>query len=385
MSDLTETTSTRAELEASNQGLVEKGIFEAAVHKTRMGMVLADPNLPDCPIVYVNPAFTELTGYDWEASVRRNCRFLQGPETDRTAVQRIRKAIEGRTSIHEEIYNYRRDGTGFWNALYISPVYDDDGELIYFFASHIDVSARREAVRRQTQRLESMGALASGVAHEFNNLLTVVLGSLERASLRAVDEGQKRHLERASWGARRAGELAGELLSLSRRQSSKDRVVDLNQVLRSFEETLAQVVPPGVRLRLDLAPAPVLVRIDLGQLELVLLNLLRNSADAMPGGGDVCVSTRVLPTVEARSALDGDEAVELAVADNGEGMPSQVAERATELFFTTKASGKGTGLGLFLVLEFVDKSAGRLRIDSEAGQGTRVCMVFPRESGAAPE
>lgn len=385
MNDLQQITSTQAELAASSQGLVEQGVFEAAVHKTRMGMALADPNLPDCPLVYVNPAFTRLTGYGPEDALRRNCRFLQGPDTDRAAVRRIHEAIVNRRPIQEEIYNYRRDGQGFWNALYISPVFDDEGVLTYFFASHFDVSARREAVRRQTQRMESMGALASGVAHEFNNLLTVVLGSLERAALQAIDEGQRKHLERASWGAKRAGELAGELLSLSRRQTSEDRVMDLNRLLRGFEDTLRQVAPEGVRLRLELASEPLPVRVDHGKLELVLLNLLRNAADAMPRGGEVTISTRMLPAAEARSVLDRHEAVELAVSDNGEGMPPEIAERATDLFFTTKAPGKGTGLGLFLVLEFMDKSGGHLKIDSQAGKGTRVRMLLPRENTSARE
>jgi PAS domain S-box-containing protein len=341
-------------------------------------MALSDPNLPDCPLVYVNPAFTELTGYDAEAAVGRNCRFLQGPETDPDAVQRISQAIRERRSLDEEIYNYRRDGSGFWNALYVSPVFDDDGTLIYFFASQIDVSARRESIRRQTQRMESMSALASGVAHEFNNLLTVVLGSLERAAVHAVDENQKRYLERADWGAKRAGQLAGELLSLARREANVERMTDLNQVIRDFEGTLAQLLPRGVQISCDLAPVPVLVRVDAAQLELVLLNLVRNAADAMPAGGHVSMTTSVLSASKAASTLNGREVVELVVADTGEGMSPEIVKRATELFFTTKASGKGTGLGLFLALEFVDKSGGRLTIDSQVGLGTKMRLAFPR-------
>jgi PAS domain S-box-containing protein len=377
MNDL-EQTPTPSELAASGQGLVYQHVFETAVHRTRMAMALSDPNLPDCPLVYVNPAFTDLTGYTLEASIGRNCRFLQGPETDRDAVQRIRRAVQEHRAIDEEIYNYRHDGSGFWNALYISPVFDDNGRLIYFFASQIDISARKEAVRRQTQRMESMGALASGVAHEFNNLLTVVLGSLERAAVNTVDETQKRYLERADWGAKRAGQLAAELLSLARRQANEERTMDLNQVLHDFQDTLAQIVPHGVHVSLDLAPAPVLARLDASQLELVLLNLVRNAADAMPDGGQVRLSTRVLPAPEAAALLNGREVVELVVADTGQGMPPEVIERATELFFTTKAAGKGTGLGLFLALEFVDKSGGRLTIDSKVGHGTRMRLAFPQ-------
>lgn len=378
MNDLKQGAPSLSDIAASGRRLVEQGVFEAAVHLARMPMALSDPNLPDAPLVYVNPAFCELTGYDLQSSLGRNCRFLQGPETDPAAVQRIRVAVSERRSLSEELYNYRRDGSGFWNALYISPVFDDNGRLIYFFANQIDVSSRREAMRRQTQRMESIGAMASGIAHEFNNLMTVVLGSLERAAVRPLDDSQKRYLDRADWGAKRAGQLAGELLSLARRQIPEDSMVDLNQVMRGFEETLTQVASPDVQILLELSPEPVFARLDLGQLELALLNLCRNAADAMPEGGRIRVATRVLPALEALSLLNSRDAVELSVTDAGQGMSPQVAERATELFFTTKSAGKGTGLGLFLVLEFIDKSAGRLIIDSQVGRGTRIRLIFPQ-------
>lgn len=377
MNDKDHTTPIRSELGASARGLVEQHVFETAVHKTRMVMALSDPNLPGCPLVYVNPAFMELTGYSFEESVGRNCRFLQGPDTDPDTVRQIRESLAAGQAFDQEIYNYRKDGSGFWNALYISPVLDDDGKLIYYFASQIDVTARREATRRQAQRMESMGALASGVAHEFNNLMTVVLASVERATARAADDMQRRHLTHADWAAKRAGQLAGELLTLAHRQSNKERTLDLNQVVRDFADTLVQVAPANVEVRFEFLPVPAPVRLDPGQLELVLLNLVRNAADAMPDGGRVEVATRLLSAPDAASALNGREAVELVVADTGKGMPPEVVERATELFFTTKPAGKGTGLGLFLALEFVDRSAGKLLIESQVGQGTKLRLMFP--------
>ena len=380
MTDPEQTAVNPSDLDASSRGLVEKHVFEAAVVKTRMAMALADPNLPDCPLVYINPAFTDLTGYGPAEAVGRNCRFLQGPQTDRETVRRLREAVVNRESISEEIYNYRRDGSGFWNALCISPVFDEDGKLIYIFGSQVDISARKETTRRQAQRIESMGALAAGVAHEFNNLMTVVLGSLERTAARVADEAQKRNLERAELSARRAGQLASELLTLAQRRAGDERTVDLNDLVRDAVSTLGQALPQGMEVRVDLTPTPLLVRLDPGQLELVLHNLIRNAADAMPRGGQVGVATRALTAPEAVVALNGREAVELAVTDTGQGMTPEVAQRATELFFTTKGAGKGTGLGLFLALEFVDKSGGRLTIDSQAGQGTKVRLVLPRAS-----
>jgi PAS domain S-box-containing protein len=343
-----------------------------------MAMVLADPNLPDCPLVYVNPAFHDLTGYTSEEAVGRNCRFLQGPETDPGVRERIRHALAAREVFNEEIYNYRKGGAGFWNALHISPVFDDDGSLLYYFGSQIDVSAQKEAARRQAQRIESMGALASGVAHEFNNLMTVVLGSVERAAEREADERQAKYLANAKWAARRAGDLSAELLSLARRQSSAEQTINLNELVQAFKEPLEQVAGSSMGIRLDLAHAALPVRLDAGQLELVLLNLVRNASDAMAEGGEIVVATRMLPAAEAAATLHSKAAVELSVTDTGAGMAPEVAERATELFFTTKAAGKGTGLGLFLALEFVDHSGGKMTIDSEIGRGTTVRLDFPQ-------
>ena len=139
-------------------------------------------------------------------------------------------------------------------------------------------------------------------------------------------------------------------------------------------------MPQAVEIAFDLVPTPVFIRVDIGQLELVLLNLVRNAVDAMPNGGAMSITTRVLSATEAATVLNGHEAVELVVTDTGHGMSPEVAKRATELFFTTKAAGKGTGLGLYLALEFVDKSGGRLMIDSRIGAGTKMRLVFPQAS-----
>ena len=380
MTDQTASMARSPSISASRQGLLDSHVFQAAVHETRMAMAIADPNLPDCPLIYVNPAFAKLTGYPAEEVVGQNCRFLQGAESDPEAVARIRQALAHGEGLDEEIYNYRKDGSGFWNALHISPIVND-GKLIYFFASQVDISAQKEAARRQAQRMESMGALASGVAHEFNNLMTIVLGSVERAASRTIDERQAHHLGRAEWAARHAGQLAAELLSLGRRQAGQEQLTNLNEVVRAFEGTMAQIAGENVHLRLDLAPEPVQARLNPAQLELVLLNLVRNASDAMREGGEIVVATTVLSAREAAAVLNGRTAVELSVSDTGSGMTPEVKTRATELFFTTKEGGNGTGLGLFLALEFIDHSGGKLRIESVAGHGTTMRMGFPQVTG----
>ncbi|NAS62626.1 hybrid sensor histidine kinase/response regulator, partial [Pseudomonas syringae pv. actinidiae] len=150
-----------------------KDIFFAAVETTRMPMIVTDPNSPDNPIIFSNRAFLEMTGYAAEEILGTNCRFLQGPDTDPAVVRSIRDAIEERADISAEIINYRKDGSSFWNALFISPVYNDAGDLIYSFASQLDISRRKDAEEalRQAQKMEALGQLTGGIAHDFNNLL----------------------------------------------------------------------------------------------------------------------------------------------------------------------------------------------------------------------
>ncbi len=163
-------------------GCGETDIFHAAVQMSRMPMCLTDPDGEDNPIIFCNQAFEQLTGYSQEEILGQNCRFLQGEGTDTEAIAEIRKSLEAYEDVHIELLNYRKDGTPFWNALFISPVIDTTGRLVYFFASQLDVTRRREAeaVLQQSQRIETLGAMASSVAHEFNNLMTVVLANLER-------------------------------------------------------------------------------------------------------------------------------------------------------------------------------------------------------------
>ena len=311
-----------------------------------------------------------MSGYAEAEVVGRNCRFLQGPSTDPAAVGRLRDAIAAREDAAVEIINHKRDGTPFWNALYISPVFDEAGALIYFFASQLDVTRRREAeaVAQQSHRMEALGSMASSIAHEFNNLMTVVLGSAQQAAERATDPKQRSQLDRVESAARQAGRLTQQMLSFARRQFHDAQDTDLNALVSDMDGLLRQVAGPNVAVALDLAPAPVVAVLDSGQMQLALINLARNAVDAMPGGGTLTISTQTLP--------DG-AGVALAVTDTGAGMTPDVLRRATEPFFTTKQPGKGTGLGLSMVSGFAQQSGGRVEIEAP-GQGVRVTIKLPR-------
>lgn len=360
----------------ADQGHAGHDIFFAAVQMSRMPMILTDPHQTDNPIVFANQAFENLSGYALSELLGRNCRFLQGPATNQDTVARIRQNLSNREDVHEDIFNYRKDGSAFWNALFISPVFDPSGALLYFFASQLDVTKRREAeaVLQQAQRLETLGAMAAGVAHEFNNLMTIVLGSLRQLARDLPAEGPQRiKLDRANWAIEQAGRLTQQMLSFARRQFHDDQLRDINEVIGNFDVILRQMAGNNVILTLQLASEPMMVVLDASQLEMALLNLVRNAADAMPEGGPLLIQTRSDPSSETIQM----RTVEIIIQDSGEGMAPEVMRRATEPFFTTKPQGAGTGLGLSMVKGFVEQSGGRLLIASKQDHGTTITLRFP--------
>ncbi len=357
------------------------GVFFAAVEMTRMPMILTDPRRPDNPIVFANKAFLDLTGYEEAEVLGRNCRFLQGPQTDREAVRQLAEAVRAEQPVSLELLNYKRDGTPFWNAVFIGPVTNPEGELLYFFASQLDVTRRRESEDsyRQAQKMEAVGQLTAGLAHDFNNLLQAISGNHERL-LRSIEAPDlRRRLDAAQAATERAAKLTRQLLAFARKTRLDPKPVDLSAAVNGFADLLATTAGGRIEMQFNLRHRLPACHVDPTHLETALLNIVLNARDAMPNGGTVTVST-------ARLHLNGDAAarelppgdyVTLSVADEGEGMPPSVAARAAEPFFTTKGQGRGTGLGLAMVHGFLQQSRGRLEIRSEVGRGTTVTMILP--------
>ena len=366
------------------------GVFFAAVEMTRMPMILSDPRQEDCPIVFANNAFLDLTGYEEDEVLNRNCRFLQGAATDQAAVSQLREAVRERRPIALEILNYRRDGAPFWNAIFMGPVFDEAGELIYFFASQLDVSKRRESEQslRQAQKMEAIGQLTAGLAHDFNNLLQIVNGSLDRLHAKRFDDAAfERHHAAAVAAADRGARLTRQLLAFARKTRLEPKGTDLSQLVSSFGDLLETSVGQKADLSLHLRRRLPMVKVDQSHLEMALLNIVVNARDASPDGGSITIATDELHLngdATARHLEPGDYVV-LSVADKGSGMPAHILARATEPFFTTKGIGQGTGLGLAMAHGFVQQSGGRLEIDSEPGRGTTVRMIFPKITEEKPE
>ena len=367
-------------------------IFFAAVETTRMPMTVTDPRQPGNPIIFANRAFLEMTGYSRDEIIGHNCRFLQGPDTDPETVQSVREAIGGRRELATEILNYRKDGSSFWNALFVSPVYGKDGELVYFFGSQLDVSRRRDAedALRQSQKMEALGQLTGGIAHDFNNLLQVMSGYLELIELAADNpagaiepERLKRNVGRAREAATQAGTLTQQLLAFSRKQKLEGRVLNLNGLVNGMSDIAERTLGEDITFRRELAPDLWNCRIDPTQAEMALLNVLINARDAVAGAGkrEVTVRTHNVTVAEedsyAYDNLPAGRYAGVAITDSGHGMSPAVLARVMDPFFTTKEEGKGTGLGLSMVYGFAKQSGGAVRLYSEEGHGTTVRLYFP--------
>ncbi|PPV06102.1 histidine kinase [Xanthomonas bromi] len=368
-------------------------IFFAAVETTRMPMTVTDPHLPDNPIVFANRAFLEMTGYSAEEVIGNNCRFLQGPETDPASISDVRESIESRCEFATEVLNYRKDGSSFWNALFVSPVFDDKGNLVYFFGSQLDVSRRRDAedALRQAQKMEALGQLTGGIAHDFNNLLQVLSGHLEMIQMLASGGGGNAEriafsAEHAAAAAAKAATLTQQLLAFSRKQKLRGRVVNLNGLVAGMNNMAGRALGGGITLRQSLEEGLWNCQIDTTQAEVALLNVLINARDAMAQAErkEVTVQTQNVEITDHDLAMYHQLApgryVSIAVSDTGAGMPPEVVSRVMEPFFTTKDEGQGTGLGLSMVYGFVKQSGGTVRVYSEVGEGTTVRLYFPASS-----
>ena len=242
---------------------------------------------------------------------------------------------------------------------------------------------RAEASLMQAQRLEAVGQLTGSIAHDFNNLLTIISGNLELAERRHDLNAIRRMLAAIRYATDRATSLTRQLLAFSRRNMLNPKTVSMNFVLQRARVLIEHSLPANVQFQLTLSAELCPVRIDVGEFEAAVLNLIVNSRDAMPNGGTLKLSTDEVslpPDGVAARRVGPGAYIELRIEDTGCGMTPETLARVYEPFFTTKEIGKGTGLGLSQVYGFVQQCAGSIAIDSEVGRGTRVSILLPRSA-----
>ncbi|WP_187278527.1 PAS domain-containing sensor histidine kinase [Methylobacterium sp. WL64] len=337
----------------------------------------------------INPAFTAILGWTPKDVIGRPVFDFVIPDDEALTDRALQHARVENLPVVENRYRHK-DGGFRWISWVAAP----EEKLIYASGRHItaekeqaEALSRTEAALRQAQKMEAVGQLTGGLAHDFNNLLAGISGSLELMQTR-MQQGRltdvDRYMTAAQGAAKRAAALTHRLLAFSRRQTLDPKPTNVSRLATGMQDLIQRTVGPNIPIEVVGASGLWPALVDPSQLENALLNLCINARDAMPDGGRITIETAnkwLDERAAAKQAIPEGQYLSLCVTDTGVGMSPEVIARAFEPFFTTKPIGEGTGLGLSMIYGFAQQSGGQVRIYSEIGQGTTVCIYLPRHYG----
>ena len=349
-------------------------------------------------ILYVNPAFSKVSGYSREEAIGQNPRILRSGEHDSAFYRAMWDTLTAGRVWEGHIVNRTKSGTLFTEQTTISPVRDPDGHIVNFVCVKRDITAQLhdqqekenlQAQLLQAQKMESIGRLAGGVAHDFNNMLQAILGYTEMA-LEQVEPEKHLYFDllEIQKAARRSSLLTRQLQAFARKQSIVPKVLDLNQAVEGMSDMLRRLIGEEIGMEWRPGKGLGLVKMDPGQLDQIVTNLCVNARDAIGKNGHIVLETRNTTLGETAHGMHGEISpghyVVLSVVDDGCGMPKEVIDHIFEPFFTTKQKGKGTGLGLATVYGIVRQNQGGIRVQSKPNQGTAFQIFLPRHAGESP-
>jgi PAS domain S-box-containing protein len=401
----------RASGGANRRGVIfditEQKQTEEALRRQRAYFARLFENAPEAIVLLddtdrvqrVNEEFSRLFGYPAEAALGRMIAELIVPEGFLEEASSLSRRAAAGERVGIETVRRRRDGTLVHVSILAVPVEFEDGTR-RVYGIYRDVSARKGAEQalaeseeqlRQAQRMEAVGRLAGGVAHDFNNLLTVIQGHAQLLlDGLGVADPRREDAEEVWRSAKRAAALTRQLLAFSRKQILKPESVELNVIVARMERMLRRLIGEEIHFELRLSSDLGRVLADPGQLEQVIMNLVVNARDAMPGGGLLSISTANMELDEEYATafpypVQPGPYVLLTVRDTGIGMSPEVRERIFEPFFTTMELGQGRGLGLSTVFGIVKQSGGYIWVESEEGAGTTVRLCLPRVAGGVQQ
>ncbi len=374
-------------------------LFFTAMSRATSAMVIADARMTGEPIIFVNPAFTAMTGYGEHEAVGQGVDFIYDVAEDPAAADVIRKALSAHQPIEVQVPARHRDGSRLYLDLRAGPVAGPDGTVTHFIVVQDDVTKRVEAEAqraelenqlRHSQKIEALGTLAGGIAHDVNNTLVPIVALSKLALKTLPQEGTGRETMQTILDASyRIRDLVAEILAFSRKELPRAEPVELQSVVSKAVRLLSATLGPNVVIGQELAETPVIVSADENQLVQVLMNLCTNAAHAIGAGpGRVTITLDTLAigeSVKTRSGMPSGLYARLTVTDTGCGMESRVMQRIFEPFYTTTGVGEGTGLGLSVAHGIIASHRGRITVDSIVGQGSTFTVLLPVAGDGADE
>ncbi len=383
-----------SDITARKRAESERERLTRAIEQSREIIVITDA---EGSILYVNPAFTRATGFSREETVGRNPRILQSGRHDAAFYRDMWTALLAGRTWEGQIVNKRKDGSLYTEQASISPVRDLAGRIVHFVAVKHDITRELAEQKEkehlqsqlvQAQKMESIGRLAGGVAHDFNNMLQAILGYTEMALEQAKPDhplhGDLKEIQKA---AQRSALLTRQLQAFARKQVAAPRTLDLNEAVAGMTDMLRRLI--GEKIELEWIPGENigLVRIDPVQIDQIVANLCINARDAIENSGRIAIETgsRTIdrPIRGAHGEIAPGSYVVLTIRDDGNGMPPEVLDHIFEPFFTTKQPGKGTGLGLATVYGIVRQNQGGIQVESAPRAGSTFRVFLPRHAGTA--
>jgi PAS domain S-box-containing protein len=371
-----------------------------AVEQSPVSVIMTNT---DGEIEYVNPKFMDITGYTRDEVLGKNPRILRSDDARPEVYRQLWETIKGGREWRGEFHNKKKNGELFWESASISPVRDESGIISHFVAIKEDITERKRAEEElrqyetkrlqlerqliQAQKLESLGTLASGVAHDFNNILSIILG---RSTLLERDLSNpakaSKNLAAILKATERGALIVRQLLTFARKGEPVFASVSINDIVNEVVNLLGETIPKTITVFTDLKPGVPAIVADATGIHQVLLNLCVNARDAMPEGGNLTITTTIMDNESVVPQFPGatsGEYVLVRVTDTGTGMDEETKQRIFDPFFTTKGPGKGTGLGLAVAYSIVEEHDGMIAVESAPGKGTTFSLFFPIEEHPA--
>jgi len=342
-------------------------------------------------IEYVNPKFIQLTGYTSAEALGQNPRILKSGEKPAKEYKQLWETLKSGKEWQGEFHNKKKNGVLYWESASISPIKDASGKITHYLAVKEDITERKslQAQLLRSQRIESIGTLAGGVAHDLNNVLAPIMLAIEILRKSMPDERSQKMLETLESSAYRGSAIIKQILGFARGVQGESVLIQFRHIINEITNIMRETFPKSITIKEDITKNIWTIVGDPTNLHQVLLNLCVNARDAMPDGGSIHISVenKIIDEQYSRMNLEAKpgQFVMLSVEDTGCGMPPAILEHIFEPFFTTKEIGKGTGLGLSTVHAIVKSHGGFLNVYSEVGKGTTFKIYLPaaKESGDA--